>query len=337
MYNGTKVLDVHGHVSVPQVSNLFGWNLMSSNTAATSPLVTGRGAVGETEYREAAARHIAYIDERQIDVQLIGPRPFIMFGNYMQPHLLPKWTEHVNLTIAQQVKFHPDRFLGAGQLSQNAHERDTTHVIDELNHCVEDLGFPAIYASPDPSGDRATPGMDKPYWYPLYERCVELNVPIIIHGTNCNDHRIGVVPQNYQIGFATEQYIATQVLGHSDVFERYPELKIIVCHLGGALDRFIRSDHHLSQKNLVNNLFFDTCAHDIPYLEAGIKQRGIPQIVFGTEAPGSGAAVRPDSEPGITGDDLVPVIGAIEWLTDDEKADIFNRNPARVVPALGRI
>jgi predicted TIM-barrel fold metal-dependent hydrolase len=276
------------------------------------------------------------MDEREIDVQLIGPRPFIMFG-WMQPHLLPRWTEHVNQTIAQQVTYHPDRFLGACQLPQNAHEDDLSHVIPELDRCVNELGMVAVYASPDPGGDRSTPGMDKPYWYPLYERCQEGGLPIIIHGTNTLDHRISVIPQNYQIGFAVEQYIATQVLGHSDVFERFPELKIIVCHMGGALDRFIRSDSHLSQKDLSNNLFFDTCAHDIDYLTAGIRQRTVARTVFGTEAPGSGAAVRPDTEPGKTGDDLVPVISAMEWLTEDEKIDIFNRNPAKVIPALGRV
>ena len=43
------------------------------------------------------------MDERNIDVQIIGPRPFMMMG-WMQPHLLPAWTRFVNDCIHKQVQ-----------------------------------------------------------------------------------------------------------------------------------------------------------------------------------------------------------------------------------------
>ena len=200
---------------------------------------------------------------------------------------------------------------------------------------VAQLGFAAAYLSPDPGGRRTTPGMHEPYWYPVYARAQELGIPLIVHGTNSLDPRFRVVPHNYQLGFYTEQYLAGQFLSHGDVFERFPELKVIICHCGGGLDRFIPTDHHIAQKDLSENLFYDTCAYDLNFLEAAIKQRGVPRLLFGTEAPGSGRAVRP--ETGRTGDDLVPVIGAFDFLTEDDKIKIFNENPARVVPALAKI
>src|SRR5258708_2200421 len=141
----------------------------------------------------------------------------------------------------------------------------------------------ATYASPDPGGRRTTPGMPEPYWHPLYAKCQEWGIPIIVHGTNALDRRFRVVPHNYQLGFYTEQYLATQFLGHGDVFERFPELRIVVCHCGGGLDRFHKTDPHLSQKDLSKNLFFDTCAYESLFLECAIKQRGVDRIVFGTE------------------------------------------------------
>jgi hypothetical protein len=57
-------------------------------------------------------------------------------------------------------------------------------------------------------------------------------------------------------------------------------------------------------------------------------------MVFGTEAPGSGRAVRP--ETGKTSDDLVPVIGAFDFLSEGDKIKVFNENPARVIPALAK-
>ena len=125
---------------------------------------------------------------------------------------------------------------------------------------MTELGFAAAYVSPDPAGRRTTPGMHEPYWYPLYARAQELGIPLIVHGTNSLDPRFRVVPHNYQLGFYTEQYLAGQFLSHGDVFERFPELKVIICHCGGALDRFIPTDHHIAQKDLSENLFYDTCA-----------------------------------------------------------------------------
>jgi predicted TIM-barrel fold metal-dependent hydrolase len=177
--------------------------------------------------------------------------------------------------------------------------------------------------------------MHEPYWFPLYERCQELDIPIIVHGTNALDPRYRVVPHNYQLGFLTEQYLAGQFLSHGDVFERFPELRVIICHCGGALDRFITTDHHLAQKDLSRNLFYDTCGYDLIFLEAAIRQRGVGRMVFGSEAPGSGRAVRP--ETGRTSDDLVPVISDFGFLSEDDKKKIFNENPARVVPGLAKI
>jgi predicted TIM-barrel fold metal-dependent hydrolase len=337
VYQNVRVLDVHGHVSVPFAANSFLVLMMGANTPMPSPVGQDRaGPAGVTaeDFRAAALGHVKYMDERNIDVQIIGPRPFLMLG-WMEPHLLPAWTRYVNDMIHQQCAMFPDRFLGAAMLPQVSDAPDLSGCIDELNRCVGELGFAAAYVSPDPAGRRTTPGMHEPYWYPLYARAQELGIPLIVHGTNSLDPRYRVVPHNYQLGFVTEQYLAGQFLSHGDVFDRFPGLRVILCHCGGSLDRFIPTDHHIAQKDLSENLFYDTCAYDLHFLEAAIKQRGVPRMLFGTEAPGSGRAVRP--ETGRTSDDLVPVIGSFDFLTEEDKIKIFNENPARVVPALAKI
>jgi predicted TIM-barrel fold metal-dependent hydrolase len=337
VYNNVRVLDVHGHVSVPFSANSFLVLMMGSNTPMASPIgqdKAGPAGVSLEDFRTAAAGHATYMDDRNIDVQVIGPRPFLMLG-WMEPHLLPAWTRYVNDMIHQQCQMFPDRFLGAAMLPQHSDAPDLSNCLEELDRCVSELGFAAAYLSPDPGGRRTTPGMHEAYWYPVYARAQELGIPLIVHGTNSLDPRFRVVPHNYQLGFYTEQYLAGQFLSHGDVFERFPELKVIICHCGGGLDRFIPTDPHIAQKDLSENLFYDTCAYDLNFLEAAIKQRGVPRLLFGSEAPGSGRAVRP--ETGRTSDDLVPIIGAFDFITEDDKIKIFNENPARVVPALAKI
>jgi hypothetical protein len=45
--------------------------------------------------------------------------------------------------------------------------------------------------------------------------------------------------------------------------------------------------------------------------------------------------VRP--ETGRPGDDLVPVISNFPFLSEDDKIAIFNKNPQKVCPALGKV
>ena len=332
MYNGVKVLDVHGHVSAPGNNGSGQLGLMlASNTALRNPF--SRPGLSDDDFRASGKRHADLMDDHNIDVQVIGPRPFLMLG-WMQPHLLDGWTRFVNDSIAKQVSLFPDRFLGAAMLPQQSAAPDLKHCLPELERAHKDLGFVAVYLSPDPAGQRTTPGMHEPYWYPVYEYCEKNELPIIVHGTNSLDPRIGIIPQNYQIGFVTEQFIATQLLSHGDVFERYPGLKVIVCHCGGALDRFIKTDPHLSQRDLSKNLFFDTNALDLNFLEAAIKQRGVSQPCFGTEVPGSGSAVR--AETGKMGGDLVPVLGGFDILPEDAKKAIFTGNPLKELPAIAK-
>jgi predicted TIM-barrel fold metal-dependent hydrolase len=177
--------------------------------------------------------------------------------------------------------------------------------------------------------------MHEAYWNDLYAHCEELQIPIIVHGTNCQDPRHAPVPQNYQIGFMMEQFLANQLLSHTDVFKRFPGLRVVICHCGGALDRFIKTDSHLGQEDYSSNLFYDTCAYDLIFLEAAIKQRGVNRMLFGTEAPGSGGAIRP--ETGRSGDYLLEEIAKFDFLTDEDRIDLIYNNIVKVFPGLAKI
>ncbi|NQV81119.1 MAG: amidohydrolase [Alphaproteobacteria bacterium] len=337
MYNGTKVLDIHAHVSAPGNGFQVLAGMLASNTPIwADPRKGGLDARGMTEelWEQRVKIHTDLLDDHNIDAQLVGPRPYTMLG-WMQPHIMEAWSRFTNHMIARQCEMQPTRYVGAAMLPQQPGADDLSHCLPELEYCVKELGFKGVYLSPDPAGDRSSPGMDQPYWDPIYKACQDQGLVIVVHGTNCTDPRIRTIPQNYQIGFVWEQYLATQLLSHGDTFEKFPELKVVVCHCGGTLDRFIKTDHHLAQKDLSKNLYFDTCALDIDYLTAAIKQRTPASILFGTETPGSGSAIRP--ETGRPGDDLVPVIAEFDFLSEDDKLAIFHGNAAHVCPALAAI
>jgi predicted TIM-barrel fold metal-dependent hydrolase len=274
----------------------------------------------------AQQRHLKFMDDRNIDVQLIGPRPIAMW-HWMRPFLQEYWAHVTNNVIARIVKLHPDRFRGMAQLPQSR-DQDTRNCLAEFERCVKELGFVGAYLTPDPAGDKQAPGVHEEYWFPLYEKAVQLDVPLMVHPSITYDRRLEVIPANYQMNNYLEEFVAMQLYTHGKVFQTFPKLKIVICHCGGGLNRFIPTDHHVGQGDFSNNLFYDCCVYDVHYLEAGIKQRGIDQILFGTESPGSGGAVRP--ETGKPSDDLIPVIDSLGFLSAEDKMKIFQKNPLKV-------
>ena len=349
MFKGTKVLDVHGHVSAPAAARNWAMGGFSSGHLGPSPYRTsggagaGRNAISEEATMTENKRHADFMTERNIDVQVIGPRPFTMMG-YMQRNLLPRWCELTNDTVKAQVDNFPDRFLGASMLPQIAEAPDLSNCVPEFEMNVKDYGFVGTYLSPDPDGRHNSPGMNTSYWDPIYAKCQEYNVPVFIHGTNCLDPRIGHIPGNYQIGFVIETFLASRILAYGDQFERFPNLRICLAHGGGSLDRFVDSSNHRIPrgKDMSKNLFFDTCVYDIDYLALSIRQWGVDNTCFGTEAPGSGGAVRQESDHpskvnvGKTSDDLLPIIDSLDFLSEEDKVKIINTNPARVFPGFAK-
>jgi predicted TIM-barrel fold metal-dependent hydrolase len=320
MYQGLKVVDVHGHMSTPPHFRGFLAGMISLNTPNTKIPMT------DEQLENAQKSHLQTMDERNIDLQLLGPRPIAMW-HWTRPFLQQAICRVTNDVIARIVKLHPDRFVGMAQLPQNGH-LDTRNCLQELERCVKELGFVGAYVNPDPGGKKEAPGMHHEYWYPLYEKAQELDVPLMVHPSTSYDPRLEVIPHNYQMNNYIEEFVALQCITHGDVFGKFPRLRIVICHCGGALNRFIPTDHHIAQKDVSKNLFYDCCAYDVNFLAAAIKQKGVDQMLFGTEAPGSGGAVRPDT--GRPSDDVLPVVDSLEFLSAEDKIKIFQKNPLKV-------
>lgn len=116
--------------------------------------------VTDEDFRWSAANHVQYVDDRDIDVQVIGPRPLHHLA-WMQDHLLESSCCEVNEMIYLQCVYCPDRFLGASQLPLVSEYSDTSNVPPELRRCIDEYGFVATYVTPDPGGKRETP---ETYW-----------------------------------------------------------------------------------------------------------------------------------------------------------------------------
>lgn len=325
------IIDSHAHVVAPPELYAYRSGLLASRGAH------GKGNPGISDERlEASAQEcLRTMDSVGTDVQFLSPRPFQGGHSEKPARIVQWWAEACHDVIARQVKAHPDRFAGICQLPQVAGE-PVEIALPELERCVNELGFVGCLIDPDPSeGAWNVPTMGDRYWYPLYEKMCELDVPGLIHSAGCKNER-----ETYSEHFITEETIAVLSIAKSTVFQDFPSLKLIVSHGGGSVPyqigrwraaRFNQMRTNPGRESFDESLhrfYFDTVLYNKESLELLFKICGTDRCLFGTEKPGSGSAQDPATGKWL--DDLRPVIESIDWLTAEDKRRIFEDNARRV-------
>jgi 4-oxalmesaconate hydratase len=330
------IIDVHAHVTAPESLYAYKAALLSHRGAH------GRGKVDATDddLREALERpvfggksHLGQLDEVGTDLQLISPRPYTMMHSE-KPEKLVRWfIQETNDIIGRQAKLFPDRFRGVAGLPQNMGVCPKSS-LEELERCVKEMGFVGCILNPDPNEGLAPPppGLGDEYWYPLYEKLVELDVPALVHSAGC---RLERVP--YSLHFLNEESIAIVSLLSSKVFDDFPKLKLIVSHGGGAIpyqigryrSMWVRRKLPPFEEQL-RKLYFDTCLYSKEGLELLFKTVGVDRCLFGTERPGIGTSKDPETGGWL--DDIKPHIDAMDFLSDADRKKIYEDNARAIFP-----
>jgi OH-DDVA meta-cleavage compound hydrolase len=326
------IIDCHGHVSPPTELWAFKAHILSHRGEHGRRM----GEVTDEEILHYANKvemapcgHLDMLDRVGTDLQLLSPRPFQMMHSAKPGRLVHWFTEETNNIIARSAQLMPNRFVPVAGLPQVAGD-PIEGVFSELERCVK-LGFKGCLLNPDPYENSGTeaPALGERYWYPLYEKLCELDIPAHIHATGSHSERTP-----YTLHFINEESIAVFGLVNSNVLKDFPNLKIIVSHGGGAIPyqigRFQSGSARRGEDFLegVRKLYFDTVLYSEEALRLLIKTVGADRCLFGAECPGVGSTIDPKT--GRTRDDVKPMIENLDWLSAEDKHAIFEGNARKV-------
>lgn len=157
-----------------------------------------------------------------------------------------------NPAIADLVKKHPDRFIGAGILPVD----DATKISGELRR-IEDLGLSVLSLAS--SYDARY--LDDPIFFPAYEFAQKKKMPIHIHSQIMNpigDERLRDPLLSPVLEYVFDVSVALGRMMMSGVFSQYPDVKFIFAHYGGVLpivkERFDTTYQMLRSRNYVKDL-----------------------------------------------------------------------------------
>jgi 4-oxalmesaconate hydratase len=333
------IIDVHGHFTTAP-PKLNAWRARQVSLAEEhqpSPPVDELDITDDEIRASLEPAQLRLQRERGTDVALFSPTAGGMCHHIGNAETSRVWSQIVNDLIFRACSLYPENFIGVCQLPQTPGV-SPANCVDELERCINDLGFVGCNLNPDPTGGFwRDPPITDPYWYPIYEKLVELDVPAMLHvsgSANRNFHLTG----SHYINADTAVFMQ---LIMSDLFKTFPTLRLVIPHGGGAVPYHWGRYRGLAQdlgrptleEGLLNNVFFDTCVYGQTGME--LLTRVVPpeNVIFASEMIGAVRTIDPES--GAYFDDTKRYLDAIPGLSGGDRQLIFEDNALRVYPRLG--
>jgi len=334
------IIDIHGHFTTTpaKVAQFRAEQVAEHQKTGKTPNLEPP-EVTDDEIRDGITKNqLRIMKERGIDLTVFSPKAMGMDHQFGNEDMNVVWAEYCNNLVYRACKMFPDHFVGVCQLPQTTGVRPGLRVIAELERCIDKLGFVGCNLNPDPSGGHWSdpPLWDKDWWYPLYEKMVELNIPAMIHVSgSCNPH-FHATGAHYINGDTTAfmQFLT------SDIFKDFPTLKFVIPHGGGAVPyhwgryRGIAQDMGLPKldEKVLNNVYFDTCVYHQPGIDLMLKVIPSKNVVFASETVGAVQGIDP--ETGHYFDDTRRYIEGSTVIGAAQRQQIFSENALGVYPRL---
>ncbi|MSP37340.1 MAG: hypothetical protein EXR70_02450 [Deltaproteobacteria bacterium] len=242
----------------------------------------------------------------------------------------------INDDLAAIEKKYPRRFVGLAQ----APILEGPPAIAELRRAIVDLNLRGVTITSQVNGL----SLDAPELFPLYELLCELDVPLFVHPA--------LVPTGYEhlkdydlprvLGREVDLTVATTRLIAGGVFDRYPDLKIVMAHFGGGIaavkDRLVAKGYRFGSLKKNFGEYYDMVFFDMAGFEGGVTAlncalAGIrpERLVFASDYPQDFTGVNTDTGKGMAAlKNYVETIRNLS-LSESAKADMLGGTALRLL------
>jgi aminocarboxymuconate-semialdehyde decarboxylase len=248
---------------------------------------------GDKNYVVPGHRDIDYrqrvLDEAGIEMQVLTlttPGPVIEESEFAV-----SLARTVNDALAEIMAERPSRFTALATLPLN----DPVASIAEAERALSELGFKGFMLFSNVNGVALA---DERYWR-LYERVNDAGAVLYIHPT----YPVGVETMTEYwlmplVGFVFDTTLAAAAIVFSGVADRYPKIRWVLGHLGGAIpylaERLDRGFHayeacrvNIDQppSEYLKKFYYDSVNFDAETLALAIKFAGVDHILAGSDYP----------------------------------------------------
>ena len=323
-----KVIDFHNHFYPPeylQVLQKGSSNIKVTFDSEKNPVLHYPGDYNvvvpghrDIDFRESV------LEEAGVDVQLLS---FTSPVTHIEPaERAVALAQMVNDSLAKIKTGRSDRFTALATLPLN----DPDPSVKEFDRATAELGFKGFMLFSNVNGI----ALSDERFRPLYERADELKAVFYIHPI----YPVGVEAMTDYwlmplLGFTFDTTLAAAKLVFSGVVEKFPGIRWVLAHLGGAIpylaERLDRGYHAFKEcRENINRLpseylkdfYYDTVNFDPKALQLAIDFTGVDHLLAGSDYPHMIGS-------------LEKMISSINQLniSTDEKAKILGGNTEKLL------
>jgi aminocarboxymuconate-semialdehyde decarboxylase len=242
-----------------------------------------------TPQHVSVEQRIADMDRIGIDMEVLTlTSPSVYFSTRKRNNYLAKMSNDFFADLCQK---HPSRFVAFATVPL-LHPEDA---VAELHRAVKDLGMKGVVLGSNIGGKHLH---SKEFW-PLYEEVDRLGVPIFIHPM------VPVHPESFAefvlvplVGFCMDTTVTVAKMVFSGLFEKHPNLTMILPHLGGTLpflferldagyNSYAECKPHITKppSHYLKKFYYDTVSFYEPALMCTYGAVGADRMVMGSDYP----------------------------------------------------
>jgi predicted TIM-barrel fold metal-dependent hydrolase len=272
-------IDVHAHYWTDDYLDLL-VDLGKADAVAAQGLGAGGGADLEARLR--------LMDRAGVDMQVLSACPQLPYGGDREK--AARAARFVNDQYAGLAGRYPGRFSVFAALPMPHLDEAVT----ELGRALDELGAAGVAMNTTVLG-RA---LVEPDFEPLFAELNGRSAVLYLHpaGNNARSPLIGDYHLTWMVGAPVEDTISVMQLITHGIPTRYPDIKIINSHLGGALPMLLqRADDQYRWEApdtpeppsvAARRMWYDTVGHGhVPALKCAIDSFGADRLLLGTDFP----------------------------------------------------
>ena len=287
-------IDFHNHFYPSEyLKKLEEWGRRYEFThdATGLKIVKEKGArfLGITPQMEDAEKRIADMDRLGLDIQVLTlSTPNVYFSTRKRNLHLAKLSNDYYAELCQK---YPKRFIAFASVPLG-HPEDA---IPELQRCVKDLGMKGVVLGTNIDGRHLHV---KEFW-PFYEEVSRMDLPIFLHPmVPTHPETMAEWPLVPLIGFVMDTTLTVSKMVYSGLFEKYPNLTLILPHSGGTIPFLLERINngykafpdcrdHISKapSEYLKNFYYDTVSFHRPALMCTYHTFGADRMVLGSDYP----------------------------------------------------
>lgn len=292
-------IDIHAHIMPDRYPDLKqkygygGWIYLDFKSAREADMMRDDGTFFRRIQRNCwdPEAILEDMDKHGVDVMVLCTIP-VLFSYWAKPEHTLEWSRYLNDHLAEIQYKYPKRFIGLATVPM----QDTDLAVLELERAIRELGLKGVEIGSNINQINLSDRRFDPFW----AAAESLGTGVMVHPWQMMGEEY---MQKYWLPWLvgmpaeTSRAICSMIFG--GVFDRYPALKVLFNHGGGAFPITLGRINHgyhcrpdltaidvaHEPRHYIGKFYLDAITHDSTALHYLLEMFGADKLAYGTDYP----------------------------------------------------